>query len=60
MQLGDIMLVRGMGVISASLSPAQKLIYSKSRSSHVIFCLSYGCFIHSAGVGGGAFDVCIK
>ncbi|MFS1946262.1 YiiX/YebB-like N1pC/P60 family cysteine hydrolase [Vibrio lentus] len=52
MQLGDIMLVRGTGVVSASLSAAQKIIYPKSRSSHVLFCLSDGCFIHSTGDGG--------
>ncbi|MCR9807460.1 YiiX/YebB-like N1pC/P60 family cysteine hydrolase [Vibrio parahaemolyticus] len=52
MQLGDVMLVRGEGAISAGLQAMQQVIHPGTRSSHVLFCLSDGCFIHATGDGG--------
>lgn len=52
MQLGDVMLVKGKTFTSSTLSTIQKVIYANSKSSHVLFCLGDGCFMHSTGDGG--------
>lgn len=52
MQLGDVMLVRGEGIISTGLQAIQQFIHLGTKSSHVLFCLGDGCFIHATGDGG--------
>lgn len=52
MEIGDILLVTGTGSASKVLVTAQKIRYSDVISSHVLFCLGDGAFIHAnKGVG---------
>lgn len=50
--IGDIFLVRGGSKFSTVIVNAQKVLYSKAKSSHVEFYLGDGSIIHSTGDNG--------
>jgi hypothetical protein len=52
MRTGDVMLVKGLTGKSKILLMAQKAVYLRAQSSHVLLGLGAGTFIHATGDGG--------
>lgn len=48
-QVGDVLIVKGKTSTSKILSIAQKVLYWKNTSSHVLISFSDGFYIHSTG-----------
>lgn len=53
---GDVFLMRGDSKHSDYLAFAQRALYLKARSSHVLICVGDGAFIHSTTDGGVDFE----
>lgn len=55
LQTGDVLLMCGDAKRSDYLAKAQRLLYKKAQSSHVLFSFGDGAFVHSTPDAGVAF-----